>query len=485
MVDNISCSKAKSVLDHNRYETQSDIGLVWYQYANVFSCYSIVFMLFIVAIRARAVLKQFGGGGYGGSENVLMDELELQQHQRLEKLYKSTHLGKHFQRDIVRGVEGCVVTGSKQVEIGSKLSEDGKSYGVENSCTIGSTLSNAALCFGRARAQIEQERGNLLKALGTQVAEPLRAMVVGAPLRDARELAQRYERMRQEAEVQAIEVSKRQIKVSEAPGNVDNVLKMEVAVAKLQQLKSNMTVLGKEAVSAMTAVEAQQQRLTLQHFLSMVELERTYHQRILQILDQLEREVGDHATHQRIEASSSPVVEDPKPPPPSYEQSNSIFYSGRVDGSTASMTYFLGEAESDIELNLSVGDYVIVRKDPQRLWGGLCERPTSLLLGGSCLHGNLGSCSLNGEFDLDKLEAMEKEKKKKVLKKAVVGLEKVSEIASVIGKSRVKRLWGLEAAKVSTNGWAEGECKGKAGWFPYGYIERRERVLASKIAEVY
>lgn len=39
--------------------------------------------------------------------------------------------------------------------------------------------------------------------------------------------------------------------------------------------------------------------------------------------------------------------------------------------------------------------------------------------------------------------------------------------------------------QVSNNGWAEGECKGKAGWFPFGYIERRERVLASKVAEVF
>lgn len=39
--------------------------------------------------------------------------------------------------------------------------------------------------------------------------------------------------------------------------------------------------------------------------------------------------------------------------------------------------------------------------------------------------------------------------------------------------------------KVSNNGWAEGECKGKAGWFPFGYVERRDRVLASKVAEVY
>jgi hypothetical protein len=34
------------------------------------------------------------------------------------------------------------------------------------------------------------------------VAEPLRAMVMGAPLEDARHLAQRYDRMRQEAEAQ-------------------------------------------------------------------------------------------------------------------------------------------------------------------------------------------------------------------------------------------------------------------------------------------
>lgn len=39
--------------------------------------------------------------------------------------------------------------------------------------------------------------------------------------------------------------------------------------------------------------------------------------------------------------------------------------------------------------------------------------------------------------------------------------------------------------QVSNNGWAEGECKGKAGWFPFGYVERRERVLASKVAEVF
>ncbi|RWW55540.1 hypothetical protein BHE74_00037821 [Ensete ventricosum] len=141
-----------------------------------------------------------------------------------------------------------------------------------------------------------------------QVAEPLRAMVMGAPLEDARHLAQRYDRVRQEAEAQvillqttiiilsgklsfcdtgksihkaplfedmldsqqAIEVSKRQIKVRETVGSGDNISKLEAAEAKLQDLKSNMAVLGKEAVAAMTAVEAQQQRLTLQRLIAMV-----------------------------------------------------------------------------------------------------------------------------------------------------------------------------------------------------------------------
>ncbi|GJV34056.1 SH3 domain-containing protein 2-like protein [Tanacetum coccineum] len=40
---------------------------------------------------------------------------------------------------------------------------------------------------------------------------------------------------------------------------------------------------------------------------------------------------------------------------------------------------------------------------------------------------------------------------------------------------------GEKEEEVSNNGWAEGECKGRAGWFPLGYIERWERVLASKV----
>lgn len=356
-----------------------------------------------VAKQQQAVLKQFGG--YGGSDGVFADDAEVQQHQKLEKLYISTRAGKHFQRDIVRGVEGYIVTGSKQVEIGNKLSEDSRKYGADNTCTSGNTLSKASLSYAKARAQMEKERGNLLKSLGTQVAEPLRAMVMGAPLEDARHLAQRYDRMRQEAESQAIEVSKRQAKAREAGGDI--IYKLESAQAKLQDLKSNMSILGKEAVVAMASVEAQQQRLTLQRLISMAESERSYHHRSLQILDQLVDEMSSE--RQRIEAApTSPIMEEHMPPPPSYEEVNNVFTSPSFEGATDTIDYFLGEvmftyrAVSDVELNLSVGDYVVVRK-------------------------------------------------------------------------------------VSNNGWAEGECKGRAGWFPFGYIERRERVLASKMmmAEVF
>ncbi|CAH9107065.1 unnamed protein product [Cuscuta epithymum] len=354
-----------------------------------------------VARQQQAVLKQFGAGGYGGSDYIVTDEAELLQYQKLEMLYISTRAAKHLQRDIVRGVEGYIFTGSKQVEIGTKLSEDSKKYGSGNTCTNHITLSRAALCFSQARAHMEQERGNLLKSLGTQVAEPLRAMVMGAPLEDARHLAQKYDRMRQEIEAQTLEVSKRQAKLRDVIGNHDMEMKLEAAEAKLQDLKSNMTILGKEAASALTAVEAQQQRLTLHRLIDMVELERAYHLRVLQILEHLEGEMK--LERERIE--ESPSV-DSVPPPPSYEEVNSVPTSPMQNGPTDSMGYFLGEvmysyhAESDAELNLSVGDCIVIRK-------------------------------------------------------------------------------------VSNNGWAEGECKGKAGWFPFSYVERRERVLASKVIQAF
>lgn len=56
----------------------------------------------------------------------------------------------------------------------------------------------------------------------------------------------------------------------ESNGNPESVSKMEAAEAKLKDLKSNVATLGKEASTSMAAVEAQQQRLTLQRLIAMV-----------------------------------------------------------------------------------------------------------------------------------------------------------------------------------------------------------------------
>jgi hypothetical protein len=42
---------------------------------------------------------------------------------------------------------------------------------------------------------------------------------------------------------------------------------------------------------------------------------------------------------------------------------------------------------------------------------------------------------------------------------------------------------GFLSMQVSSSGWSEGECRGKAGWFPSSYVEKRQRIPASKVAD--
>lgn len=69
-----------------------------------------------------------------------------------------------------------------------------------------------------------------------------------------------------------IDVSRRQAKVRESIVSAEYIMKLEAAEAKLQELRSNVATMGKEAAAAMAAVEGQQQRLTLQRLISMVDL---------------------------------------------------------------------------------------------------------------------------------------------------------------------------------------------------------------------
>ncbi|KAL0363529.1 UNVERIFIED_CONTAM: SH3 domain-containing protein 3 [Sesamum calycinum] len=334
-----------------------------------------------VAKQQQAVIKQFGGSGYESSEVMVIDEVEMQMHHQLEKLYRSTRSGRDFQKEIVKAAEAFTAVGYKHIEAGTKLSEDCSKYGVENASD--EILAKAASIYGDARKHVEKEQDDFNRLLFTQVLEPLRAMITGSPLEDARHLAQRYSRMRQEAEVQAAEVSRRQARVRESP-IPENVAKLHAAETRMQELKANMAVLGKEAAAALAAVESQQQRLTFQRLVTMVEGERTYHERVATILGNIETEIVSEK--QRKEAAP-PVTP--------------------LNHTSEKTKYFLAEAmhafdaASEKELSLAVGDYVVVRK-------------------------------------------------------------------------------------VSPSGWSEGECQGRAGWFPTAYVEKRQRIPTNYTAtEVY
>lgn len=64
-------------------------------------------------------------------------------------------------------------------------------------------------------------------------------------------------------------MSRRKARVREIPSS-ENKAKLEAAESKMQELKANMAVLGKEAAASLAAVEAQQQRLTFQRLVAFV-----------------------------------------------------------------------------------------------------------------------------------------------------------------------------------------------------------------------
>ncbi|KAL3345040.1 hypothetical protein AABB24_024146 [Solanum stoloniferum] len=339
-----------------------------------------------VAKQQQAVIKQFSATGYESSDVMVIDEMEMQLHHQLDKLYKSTREKRDFQKEIVKAAETFTAIGYKHIETGTKLSEDCCKYGVEN--PNDEVLAKAASIYGDARKHAEKEVEDLNKLFFSQVLEPLRAMVAGSPLEDARHLAQRYSKMRQEAEIQAAEVSRRQARVREA-SIPENVAKLHAAETKMQELKANMTVLGKEAAAALAAVESQQERLTFQRLVAMVEAEKLYHERVAVILGNIEAEIVSEK--QRKEAAP-PVATLAVNPPAHIPEKTKYFLAEAIHSF---------EAESEKELSLSVGDYVVVRK-------------------------------------------------------------------------------------VTQSGWSEGECQGRAGWFPSEYVEKRQRVPTSNGAtEVY
>ncbi|KAI3883419.1 hypothetical protein MKX03_031884 [Papaver bracteatum] len=321
-----------------------------------------------VARQQQAVLRQLG---HFASDFGIADEAEIECHKQLQHLYNSTRVTKHFQRNIVRNVESFVSISMKQLELVKKLAEDCCRYGNENQSS--NALAKAAFEFGASHKSMEEQMENFVKILDSQISEPLRASIVGAPLDDARHLTHRYDRIRQEVDAQAAEVRRRQLKSMEAGSTSEvNAIKLKNAEVKLEELKSTMMALGKEATAAMLSVEDQQQRLTFQRILTMVNAERSYHRSAVDSLEQLYMEMM--ISKQQIETASepAPATTDVYVPPAPADSNSDKFDD--VEPSIHSNTSFIAEvihpfdAQADGELGLCVGDYIVVRQVTPHGW---------------------------------------------------------------------------------------------------------------------
>ncbi|KAI3787231.1 hypothetical protein L1987_41569 [Smallanthus sonchifolius] len=329
-----------------------------------------------VAKQQQAVLSRLG------KDAEVFYEVELQSHQKLHDLYNSTRVTKHFQKDIVRGVEGFISVGKKEKQISKRFAEDCCKYGTEK-VNAGFPLVRAAMELGTSRNSIEDKKETMLEILNHQVSEPLKASIKAASLEDARHLARSCDRLRQEVETQAVEVLRRQTKVRDP--TPESALKLKNMEANLSELRSSLVALQKEAISAMLSVEEHQQQITFQKLLTLVDAERSYHRHVLSILEALHAEMilAMHAQ----ESSQSATEQSIFVPTGDATQ--------RVHNQNQDYDYFIGkvihpfDAQADGELSLNVDDFVIVRQ-------------------------------------------------------------------------------------VSPNGWSEGECNGKIGWFPSAYLERLE-----------
>ncbi|KAA0052282.1 SH3 domain-containing protein 1 isoform X1 [Cucumis melo var. makuwa] len=340
--------------------------------------------------------------GHFGTEPLLADEAEIQCHQQLHNLYNSTRTAKHFQKNIVRGIEGFISLSTKQMAIVRRLADDCSKYGAnnQNSCP---PLATAVLNFSTSHSSIEDKREALLGILGDQVCDPLRAQITGAPLEDARHLTHRYDKLRQEVEIQVIlylkykfkcmvakdlvvnrihsfqaaEVLRRRAKSRDSSISAESATRLENAEARLSELKSTMMALGREATTAMQSVEAQQQQVTYERLRTMVDAERSYHQHALTNLERLNYELIQLAQSDGSLSTAALVTDTNTVPtirngeesdqPSEYKKTTSKKSDARgpldenKDYIIAKVIHPF-DAQADGELSLSIDDYVMLRQ---------------------------------------------------------------------------------------------------------------------------
>ncbi|KMT11520.1 hypothetical protein BVRB_5g108390 [Beta vulgaris subsp. vulgaris] len=310
-----------------------------------------------VSRQQQALLRQLG---HFGDEAFVVDEAEIACRDQLQKLYTSTRAAKHFEKDIVQGIEGIMSVTSKQIEIERKFAEDCSRYETENHCST-SPLAETALRVGTARNSMVEEKGTLLRVFSEKVCKPLRTLVRSAELEDARLLIRRYNKLWQEVEAQAADVLRLKSKSTEGAKSEEIFNKLHLAEEKLDELKYRLMALGKEATSAMLSVEAQQQKMTFQHLVVMMKAERSYHLNVLSLLEKL---LAQMIQLEQLSQSSLPegITDSNGSKEHCIEYEDSACYVAKV--------VHPFDAEAEGELSLLVDDIVVVQ---QVIPGGWCK----------------------------------------------------------------------------------------------------------------
>ncbi|KNA23718.1 hypothetical protein SOVF_022580 [Spinacia oleracea] len=329
-----------------------------------------------VSKQQQALLRQFG---HSGAEAFAVDEAEIACRDQLHKLYASTRAAKHFEKDLVHGIEGIMSITSKQIEIERKFAQDCCRYEAESQCST-SHLAEAAVRVGTSRNSMVEEKETVLGTFNEKVCKPLRALVRSAELEDGRHLVRRYDKLWQEVEAQAADVLKLRTKATEGAKSEEIFIKLQYAEEKLDDLKSRLMALGKEATSAMLSIEAHQQKMTFQQLVVMLNAERSYHRNVLAILEKL------HPEMIQLEQLSESLFQD------DVTQSNShIKTEEHIDSNGIKEHYIEHEdgacyvakvvhpfdAQTEGELNLSAGDVVVVQQVVPGGWSkGECNGKT-------------------------------------------------------------------------------------------------------------
>uniref|UniRef100_A0A7C9CG06 SH3 domain-containing protein n=1 Tax=Opuntia streptacantha TaxID=393608 RepID=A0A7C9CG06_OPUST len=329
-----------------------------------------------VAKQQQALLRQIG---HLDPEAINADEAEIAQHSRLENFYSSTRAAKHLEKEMLHGIERFIIASSKQIEIERRFAQDCCKYQSGNHCST-SPLAEAALHVGASRNVMIKEKETLLGVFDEQVCKQLQALVKSAELEDARHLTRRYYKLWQDAEDQAAEVQRLRSKPIDGPKSGEHVIKLQAAEEKLDELKSRLKALGKEATSAMQSVEDQQQQMTFQQLVIMVNAERSFHRNVLTVLEKL------HAQMMRMEQSnmscSSPNAMESHLNVPETE-GNIGLDGNKKHTENKDKTCFVAkvvipfDAEAEGELSLSVDDTVVVQQVASGGWSkGECNGKT-------------------------------------------------------------------------------------------------------------